>query len=161
MGHEPQHGEQQGQAEHAANGGHLQHVGQVELPAHAVEAKALLDAELPVEREGQVDQAADHGHAGNQRHAVGVSRAKGVDPELVDPLQPAQHGQHDQQRGAGQHFQHRQPGAGDGVVGRLLVRGQRNGVGKAGRDRMTVLRHMAHLAGGQPELGQHHQHQGG
>ncbi|MNK91553.1 hypothetical protein D3C87_1116520 [compost metagenome] len=160
--HQPQHGQQQRQAQHAGNQRHLGEVEQPQAEGHLVEAEALLDAELAVQRERQVHQPADQRHAGHQRHAVQVAAAvEHAEPEVIQRMQPAQHGEADQHGGAGQHLKHRQARAGDGVVSGLLVGGERDGVGEAGRHGAAMAAHMAHLARGQPELGQHHDDQRG
>ncbi|MNR07817.1 hypothetical protein D3C85_1239470 [compost metagenome] len=46
--HQPQHGQQQRQAQHAGNQRHLGEVEQPQAEGHLVEAEALLDAELAI-----------------------------------------------------------------------------------------------------------------
>ncbi len=124
--HQPEHRQQQRQTQHGTDGQALEVVGQPKLERHAVEAETLLDDELCVQRKRQLDHAADHDDRCDQRHAIRITGAKHAQPRLVDPVQPAEQRQGDQQRGLNRHFQHRQTGAGDGVVRGLAVHVQRD-----------------------------------
>ena len=114
----------------------LDQVGDEELERHAVEAEALLDDEGAVER-----RAAGRCSALDEEDAAAAApcrassepgsnaRAQSVD----EPLQAAAEREHEQHAAPISDVEHAEARLGDGVVGGLLVRGERDRVGEASR----------------------------
>ena len=162
--HQPQDERDDGQSDHDAHQRGFQQIAKPELQAHLVEAKALFNAEGAVQREGQIERAADQAKAGHQRQLL-CQRPPvcqpGAGQRLVQRIQPAQQRPAQQHRRTEGQLQQAEARFGEGVVGRLLVRGQRNGGRKSGGHCIAVTRHMADLARAQVQLEQHAQHQSG
>ena len=153
--HDPQHQRRDRQPDHGADERALDHVGQVELERHAVEAEPLLDAEGAVQLERQVEQRPDHDEGGQQRKLVAQvaqARLHGLAQCRVERAEAAEQRPADQHGGAEGHRQQAETALGKRVVGGFLVRGERD-VRREGRGHGVAVRgHVAHLARREPEL---------
>jgi hypothetical protein len=83
---------------------------------------------------------------------VPQARQAGAGQRLVQRVYAAQQGPAQQHGGAKRHLQHAEARLGDGVVGRLLVRFERDGIGEGRRHGAAVARHVADLPRSQVEL---------
>ncbi len=158
--HQPQHDKQQRQPERGAEQDALETVEEENTLAHPVEAKALLDHELPVVLERQIDRAGDRDHRRDQRDLTGVAAAKPVGDRQIERLHAAQQRQTDQHGRADDDLDHCQSRAFDGVVGGALVRGERDGAGKLARHLLTMAGDEADLPRREPQFGADHRHDG-
>lgn len=158
--HQPQHDEQQRQAERSAEQGIFQHVGEEQPLRHPVEAEPLFDSELTVILERDVDDARDHEHGGDERDLLPVAAADPAGEQRVECADAAEQRKADQHGRADDDFQHRQPGALDRIVGRALVGGQRDGCAELRGDAVAVRRNEADLPRREPQLGDDHREHG-
>ena len=144
--HEPQHQRGERQANGRTHQRGLEQVGQPQLERHFVEAKTLLQHKGLVQRQGQVDQAADECECGQQHQLLQHATPHAVNQRTIERIQPAQQCPA-QQHGAAQcEFEQAKPCFGDGVVGRFLVGGQRDVACERGRHSAAVAGDMADLA---------------
>ncbi|MCY1531414.1 hypothetical protein D9M68_666380 [compost metagenome] len=157
--HEPQDERRDRQPDQRAEQRRLDGVGEPELPGHLVEAEALLEPEGLPQRERQLQQAADERKGRQQRQLLHHAAAQPHQQQLVQQVEPAEQRPAQQQGGAPGHLDEPEACLGDGVVGGLLVRGERDGLCKSFRHGTAVARHVAHLAGGQPELHEQARHE--
>jgi hypothetical protein len=79
-------------------------------------------------------------------------RLKGARPLCSEPVDQAAKGECKQYDGTERHFDHLDPRLGDRVIGRFLVRGERDGIRKHLWHRVTMCAHIADLPSGEPEL---------
>ncbi len=149
--HQPQHRGRQRQAQHRGHGQPLDGVGREQPRRHAVKAEAGLQPELPPQGEGQPQQAQQQGNRNQQQHLPDEVVAGKLGHRQVDELQPAHQGQAHQQDGVVSAFQHAQLDPRHGVVGRALVAGQPDPVGKLGRHLVAVARDVTDLPRRQPQ----------
>ena len=113
-----------------------------------VEAETLFEPKGVVQRERQVEQAADQAEQGQQsqlRRQAAVAHQRRIRQCLVQSIDAAQQRPAEQHGGCESHFKQAETRLGDGVVGRLLVRSQRDRRCERGRHLAPVQRHMADL----------------
>jgi hypothetical protein len=130
-----------------------------QLDCHLVEAEALFQYELEPVREGQVEQAGDHGVGHDQPDLVRHARPRQVQQRRRQRLQSAQQREADQHQAAPGRVHEAEAGLGHRVVGRLLVRGERDLAGEFGRHLFTVAHDVADVPAGQPVSQHHGQHE--
>ena len=130
----------------------FQHVGEPQLERHLVEAEAFFEAEGLPEREGQFEQAADQCECGEQRELLPHTAAHPGQQQFIEEVEAAKQRPTQQQCRAPGHLDESEACLGDGVVGGLLVRSERDGLRKGSGHRTAVLGDMTDLARGEPEL---------
>ena len=153
--HQPQHQRGNRQADQRTDQRALEHVGEVQLPRHPVEAEALFDAEGAVQLERQIERAADHDKGRQQRELVGhvaQPRLNRATHPCVKCTEPAEQRPAEQHRRAERHHQQTEAALDEGVVGRLLVPGQAHVRREARGHGAAVGRDIPHLTRRQPEF---------
>ena len=162
--HQPQHEGSQRQADRGTEQRALGGVEEVELPGHAIEAEALLDAKGAPHIERHFDQRADKRDGGQQRELIGhatPARLHRIAHQRVERVQAAQQRPRHQHHGAEGHRDQPEATTCQRVVGRLVVRLERHFLDEGGGHRAAVGRHMAHLAQREPGLEQEARDDGG
>ena len=150
--HQPQDQYQQRQAERGGEHRLLREIDHEQLRSHAVETELRLDDEDAIQRQRQLQGCDQHHHAREERCAV--PQALGVkhsSPLRREPVDESAEREREQHRCAEQHVDHPEPRLGDGVVGRLLMRGERNRLGKRARNCVAVRAHVVDLAQREPK----------
>jgi hypothetical protein len=150
--HQPENREEQRHAEREGDERLLGEVGEEQPERHAVEAEALLDHERAVERERQRDHRLEEEHAEEQRRAVGERpRRERRCPGVGQGLQQAAQRQREDQGRVDQHVRPAEASLRRRVVGRLLVRGERDRLGEGPRDAVAVRAYVPDLALREPQ----------
>ena len=160
--HHPKYQGHNGQANQHANQRGFDQVHQPQFESHFVKAKALLQHKGLVQRDGQIDQAANHRKRRQQGELLPhPATTEPLHHGLIQHRQPAQQRPADQHCGAKRHFQQAKARFGNRVISRLLMRRQADPAGKCGGHGIAVPGDVADLARGEPEFDNQAGHQRG
>ena len=149
--HEPQHQREQWQPQDGAHGESFDQVCDPQFEAGLIEAKALLHTKGLHERQGQAKGAANQHKTNHQGQLLHQTRRHERQQPLVEQIKSTQQGPAQNHQRIQQNVPLRQPGFGQGVIGRLVVVGQGNGLRISLGYGVPVARNMPNLANIEPE----------
>ena len=150
-GHQPEHREQQRQAEQRADHCVLDQISKVHSQGHLVEPEAALNAEGAIQAEWHFDHRHDHDQDADEQHAVADASGEVGGGQIVDGLQAAAERQDQQDCRVERDRSHVQACLGAAVFRCLLVGLHADLAGEGGRHRIAVGHDMPHVAQGEPQ----------